>query len=66
MMNIRIIEDKVFERVKLSDHERNFLIDDIFKTKLKDDDPKYDDWNSEWLENETDERLIDLWRESNG
>ena len=61
-MNIDRIEDALVARVKLTQEDRDSLIDNIFKTQLKDDDPKYDDWNLDWLNSLSDEELYDRYR----
>ena len=62
-MNIDAIEEKVAQREGLTKEERDFLIDGVFKTKLKDDDPKYDDGNYRWLNGMLDSVLLRFYNE---
>ena len=56
-MNIKSIKSKVESKQPLNEHERNLLIDGVFNTYLKDDNPKYNKANQEWLNDMTDEIL---------
>ena len=58
------IDEKVILDEALNKDERDFLIQGIFKTKLKDDDPKYDDSNRAWLESLSDNMLLEKYEES--
>jgi len=51
------ISKKVTNKESLTQGERSTLIDGIFNAYLKDDDPKYDQANQEWLNSLTDELL---------
>ena len=64
-MNFRAIEEKVvFAEVALTKEEREYLINGIYETKLRNDDPKYDDWNRDWLDNLPDVELFDQYCKS--
>ena len=62
-MNFEAIEEKVALEKPLTQKERDFLIDGIFKTKLKDDDPKYDAGNYRWLNGMLDSVLLRFYNE---
>ena len=62
-MEITGIKRMIEEGVALGPEQRDFLIDGIFRTKLKDDDPKYDDWNNDWLDGLSDEELLNQYEE---
>jgi hypothetical protein len=57
------IEDKADEGTPLSATEREFLLNGLFAVYFKNDDPKYDDANMEWLGGMTDEALCYKYRE---
>ena len=57
------IEDKVDEGEELNEAERDFLLDGFFSSYYKNDDPKYDDSNMEWLGDMADEELCKKYRE---
>jgi len=57
------IDEKVTLGEALNEDERDFLIQEIFKTKLKDDDPKYDDSNYRWLNGMLDSCLLRMYNE---
>jgi len=58
-----VIDEKVALEEALTQKERDSLIDGIFKTKLKDDDPKYDDSNYRWLNGMLDSCLLRMYNE---
>lgn len=61
VINIDDIDDKVTLDEKLNEEEREFLINGVFSTHLKDDDPKYDNSNRNWLEGMNDAELLEKY-----
>lgn len=64
MSRLNTIDEKVTLEYALNEDEREFLIQGIFRTALKDDDPKYDDSNRTWLESMTDDKLLAKYKET--
>jgi len=59
--NIDDIDELVTLGKALTEEDREFLYACIFRTHFKDDDPKYDDSNRNWLESLTDRELLDKY-----
>lgn len=57
------IEKKVNKKEPLNEGERAFLVQGIFDNYLKDDNPKYDQANMEWLNSLPDELICKKYRE---
>jgi hypothetical protein len=60
-IDIDDIDEKVTLGEALTKEEQEFLINGILKTHFKDDDPKYDDSNRNWMESLEDKELLEKY-----